>query len=260
MYIPFSDYRSLPGINASLLKACANGLWSGWQSLHIEREPSDAMKFGTALHAYFLEADRFGDLVAVSQKFDRRTKAGKEASEAFEAQANGKTVISEEELEQIKRMHRRAAEILEFSSLLGTGLKEFTISGDMPSGRIKGRLDLMSKDGSVIVDIKTTRSADPALFAKDFLNLHYDVQFLHYANLARIHNPKLASVPKMLVLACETGSGEVALYDVTDISTREKAVEKYWRAFDTALELERTPECPDKFPRFAVTLNAPSWA
>jgi len=260
MYISFSDYRALPGINASLLKACANGLWSGWQYLYIEREPSDAMRLGTALHAYFLEADRFGDLVAVSQKFDRRTKAGKEASEAFEAQASGKTVITDDELEQIKRMHRRAADILEFSSLLGTGLKEFTISGEMPAGAIKGRLDLMAQDGSVIVDIKTTRSADPALFAKDFLNLHYDVQFLHYANLSRIMNPKLASVPKMLVLACETGSGEVALYDVTEISTREKAVEKYWRAFDTALELERTPECPDKFPRFAVTLNAPSWA
>jgi hypothetical protein len=112
----------------------------------------------------------------------------------------------------------------------------------------------------VIVDVKTTKSADPSQFARDFVNLHYDIQFLHYANLARLEWPDLRDVPRMLVLACETTSGEVALYDVTEIATRERAVEKYWKAVDTFYQLEKTTEQPDKFAQYAVKLEAPAWA
>lgn len=258
--IPFNDYRAMTGLNASLLKACANGLYHGYRALHVPIEPSDAMKFGTALHAYFLEGDRFSDLVAVRPNVDRRTKAGKEIAEAFEATAGSKTIISQDDLDLIQRLHKKAMGITEYGTLAGSGLKEYTIQGMANFAEIKGRLDLVAQDGSVIVDVKTTKSADPAQFAKDFINLHYDIQFLHYANLARLQWPDLKDVPRMLVLACETTSGEVALYDVTEITTRERAVEKYWRAVDTFYQLEKTTEQPDKFAQYSVKLEAPAWA
>lgn len=258
--VPFNDYRAMSGLNASLLKACANGLYHGYRALHVATEPSDAMRFGTALHAYFLEFDRFNDLVAVRPNVDRRTKAGKEIAEAFEASAGAKTIISQDDLDLIKRMRLKTMSLNDYTAVEVDGLKEYTIQGMAQFAEIKGRLDLVAKDGSVIVDVKTTKSADPSQFARDFVNLHYDIQFLHYANLARLEWPDLRDVPRMLVLACETTSGEVALYDVTEIATRDRAVEKYWRAVDTFYQLEKTTEQPDKFPQYAVKLETPAWA
>ena len=56
-------------------------------------EPTPAMAFGTAVHTYVLEQDRFAEELVVAEKFDRRTKEGKEAAARFEEANQGKIVI-----------------------------------------------------------------------------------------------------------------------------------------------------------------------
>jgi hypothetical protein len=57
--------------------------------------PTPAMAFGTAVHTFVLEQDRFADEFVVAEKFDRRTKEGKEAAARFEEANQGKTLITE---------------------------------------------------------------------------------------------------------------------------------------------------------------------
>jgi hypothetical protein len=69
-------------------------------------EPTPAMAFGTAVHTYVLEQDRFADEFVVAEKFDRRTKEGKEAAARFEEANHGKIVITSEEMATLSLVQR----------------------------------------------------------------------------------------------------------------------------------------------------------
>ena len=53
------------------------------EALDHPSPPTPAMAFGTAVHTHVLEPDRFFEEFAVVEKFDRRTKEGKEAAARF---------------------------------------------------------------------------------------------------------------------------------------------------------------------------------
>ncbi len=85
--MPFSDYLALDRISAHGIQKV------GRSPLHYRAErdapmtPSDAMKLGTAVHTGLLEPELW-DSVLCAPKVDRRTKAGKEAWAAFQADAD----------------------------------------------------------------------------------------------------------------------------------------------------------------------------
>jgi hypothetical protein len=64
------------------------------------------MAFGTAVHTFVLEQDRFADEFVVAEKFDRRTKEGKEAAARFEEGNQGKTLITSEEMATLTLVQR----------------------------------------------------------------------------------------------------------------------------------------------------------
>ena len=66
--------------------------------LDYPHHQTPAMAFGSAVHSFILEPERFSKEVAVAEKFDRRTKEGKEAAAKFEAENQGKSLITSEEL------------------------------------------------------------------------------------------------------------------------------------------------------------------
>ena len=63
--------------------------------------PTPAMAFGTAVHTFVLEQERFADEFVVAEKFDRRTKEGKEAAARFEEANQGKALITSEEMDTL---------------------------------------------------------------------------------------------------------------------------------------------------------------
>lgn len=145
-----------------------------------KREPTDAMKLGTALHTAVLEPELWAATVAVPpHTFDRRTKAGRELAHVFEAESAGKVVISPEDADLVRRMadavrqHPAAGFLLE---LPGRREASYTWTDPGTGLACKCRPDWHSEDGRIVVDVKTTRDASRAEFAKSIANLDYHVQ------------------------------------------------------------------------------------
>ena len=255
----FSDYQAIQGINASFLKACAKSAYDGFQYLHNPIEPTEAMRFGTALHAYFLERETFEDRFAVSPRFDRRTKEGKSGFEAFTSQHKGKQIIDQEDMDLILALSRSARqfdELEQFFNSHGTE-REVTLVGSYEDTSIKGRIDALNIFSGIILDVKTTKDASPKSFARDFLSFGYDIQLYHYA--------KLVGKPgedwnKILVLACETSTGQSALYNVTEFVCRSEASDRYHQALDTAKAVLKMKDAPAKYGTKTEILAVPAWA
>ena len=152
----------------------------------VQPEPTAAMLLGTAVHTHILELSEWAQrYIAAPDGIDRRTKAGKEAWAAFEAEAAGRTVISRDDAELVMAMGRAVHGHPAAAMLLALpGAAETTwMWHDQPTGlQCKCRPDWLTTDGSLIVDQKTTEDASPAGFRKSIANWRYHVQASWYLN------------------------------------------------------------------------------
>ena len=150
----------------------------------VQPEPTAAMLLGTAVHTHILELREWDQrYIAAPDGIDRRTKVGKEAWAAFEAEAAGRTVISRDDAELVMAMGRAVHGHPAAAMLLALpGAAETTwMWHDQPTGlQCKCRPDWLTTDGSLIVDLKTTEDASPAGFRKSIANWRYHVQASWY--------------------------------------------------------------------------------
>lgn len=177
-------YHALEAVSPSRLKVLARSPLHFFDQFLSEdrekREPTPAMLLGTALHTAVLEPELWSKTVAVPpHAFDRRTKVGKEAAAAFEAESAGKIVLTPDDADQVRRMadavrkHPAAGFLLELP-----GRREASYTWTDPSTGLacKCRPDWHSEDRRIVVDVKTTRDASRLEFAKSIANLDYHVQ------------------------------------------------------------------------------------
>ena len=256
--ISFKDYQSAKGINASFLKACLQGAYQGYKYLHESKKPSAEMAFGSALHHYILEPDTFIDHYLVQPKVDRRTKVGKEQAEAFERLANGKEIIDEEDLAKIARIHSRLHDNAIFKDLYANTYKEASYFAEFVDGhQYKARFDMVNPSSGIIVDLKTTRSADRVSFTRDIFNLGYDLQMLHYANVLGCNHP--LRLPSCLIVAIEKDSEQIAYYDLSEIAYSDYTQKRYEKALKTAHQVLTLNHCPNKYDETITRLTMPIW-
>ena len=119
--------------------------------------PTAAMLFGTLVHSMVLEPESVDALYLASPRFDRRTKAGKEALAEFEAQAEGKVVV---DMDTFQRAQRTAEAVLTHPTagpLFKGGNAEITARWEQHGLPCKARVDYYQ--GRSIVDLKTTQDA-----------------------------------------------------------------------------------------------------
>lgn len=165
-----------------------------------------AMLLGSVVDMLALTPEKFEDKMAVSPKFDKRTKQGKADFEAFEIQHQGKLILNEETHEIAKaivnamKSHPVASLLLENKIRAQIRMEWKDTATKLP---LIGYADLETQiDGEIfLVDLKTTRSADPNKFEKDFYNLEYYLQAAMY--LDAYHKAKFR-FPKFLILAVES--------------------------------------------------------
>jgi hypothetical protein len=150
----------------------------------VKPEPTAAMILGTALHTAVLEPHLWDEQFAVPpQAFDRRTKVGKELALAFEADAAGKTVLTPDDADRIRRMadavhtHPAAGFLLD---LPGTREASYFWTDEATKLECKCRPDWHSQDRRLLVDVKTTEDASPRGFQKSVANFRYHVQSAWY--------------------------------------------------------------------------------
>lgn len=251
--IPESEYNSIPAIRASFLKACSFSAWHGWNYLHAPPFESDAMKFGSAVHAAILEPERFVTDYRFSPKFDKRTKAGKEGAESFAKENEGKIILDETDHFKIQSIVAKCQAIPAVADALKTFEKEKSFKWESEYGLMKARLDLVDVKNKVIIDVKTTRDANPREFVSQSLALRYPVQFRHYVEGVGLESECYA-------IAIETDSEEVAMYRLTDIVKSPYVQIQYEQALKTAREVLQMKERPSKFKNEIVNLNLPAWA
>lgn len=164
--------------------------------LNNPAEPTPAMLFGSAFHCYVLEPDRFnleyysGDQPKKptsaqlnAKKPSPETVAQVEQWNAFLKELNGRTPISPEDLEKIKRMsdairkYERANELLMSCTWAERSLEWTDRETGVP---MKGKLDAGTDDFTI--DLKTCEVAHPDIFARMAYNNGYHKQGALYVD------------------------------------------------------------------------------
>ena len=137
-----------------------------------------AMADGTAVHAFFLERDKFdSDFVIKPADMRLNTKVGKEW-----ALENQSKIIIDSELGN--NLYEMEKSFLDSPAKLIYDIKgqaELSYFWD-DLGLVKGkcRPDWISNDGNIVVDIKTTTDASPYGFQKSIANWGYHLQLGWY--------------------------------------------------------------------------------
>lgn len=182
-------YHAHPAVSKSHLDLIARSPLHYWARYldpdRVAPEPTAAMRLGTALHTHVLELSRWDEEIAVAPPMDRRTKAGKESWAAFEAAATGRTVITADDAEEVMAMGRAVMRHPAAAMLLGLPGKAETTHmwTDASTGlECKCRPDWLTDDGSIVVDLKTTKNASIQGFKRSVVDYRYHVQagwYLH---------------------------------------------------------------------------------
>ena len=179
-----ADYHAHPAISKSHLDLIARSPMHYWARYldpkRVAPEPTAAMLLGSALHTHVLELDKWDREYAVAPDgIDRRTKAGKEAWAAFEAESADRTVLSRSDADLVMHMGRSILTHPAAAMLLGMdGEAETThMWTDATTGlQCKCRPDWISVDGGILVDLKTTEDASPREFQRSIAKWRYHVQ------------------------------------------------------------------------------------
>ena len=180
--MPDAEYRAIPAINSTALKAGRRSLAHMRHSMLTPSTPSPAMELGTAVHMALLEPMRFRKAYAfaLAEDSDKRTKAWK--SFAAECESNGCTPLTWDDQVSIEAMrsnvlaHPDAAPMLQQA-----GESEYVAVWQDPDTGLacKARLDKYVP-GALALDIKTARNAEPEEFSRQMYSLGYWQQLAWY--------------------------------------------------------------------------------
>ena len=137
-----------------------------------------AMADGTAVHAFFLERDKFDtDFVIKPADMRLNTKAGKDWAQEHQS----KIIIDSELGNNLYEMEKSFMDSPARLIYDKQGQSELSYFWD-DLGLVKGkcRPDWISDDGNIVVDIKTTTDASPKGFQKSIANWGYHLQLGWY--------------------------------------------------------------------------------
>ena len=137
-----------------------------------------AMADGTAVHAFFLERDKFdSDFVIKPADMRLNTKVGKE----WALEHQNKIIIDSElgnNLYEMEKSFMDSPARLIYDKQGQSELSYFW--NDLGLVKGKCRPDWISNDGNIVVDIKTTTDASPKGFQKSIANWDYHLQLGWY--------------------------------------------------------------------------------
>lgn len=226
------EYRKMDGVSSSVLKKLLVSeahleyvLKNGWPK-------TDATILGDAIHAYFLEPERFADM------YTEETEVYKKAYGNFKAgdpklDEEGNPIIKlthkndssmdikGEQYKKFKAMVKAATECKEFMFMLERKYNvEASFFAFFKGQKVKVRDDFMYKDdqGRVwIVDLKSVggtkdRPSDPEKFSYTIFDMHYDVQEYMYTEVIKQEIPEVYGF-KFVCIDAKQPSG-VKIYDI----------------------------------------------
>lgn len=247
--ISFDEYNAIKAARSSQLKSII--CRSPAHSL-VEKEQTAAMALGTQLHAALFEQET----IVCGPKFDRRTKVGKEAAQAFADANQGKTILDEDDFALVSAMAQAINQHPEASDLLANGMCEATALWTEDFVDCKARFDFVNTEKRYIVDIKTCRDASPKGFARQVANFGYHLQAAHYLSGAY---SIVGQTFDHLIIAVETEAPFAVVVYQMDFGTLEKGEALRQSALAMYRQCLATNEWPS-YPTGIHSLAIPSWA
>ena len=212
-----------------------------------------AMADGTAVHAFFLERDKFDtDFVIKPADMRLNTKAGKEW--ALEHQS--KIIIDSELGNNLYEMEKSFMDSPAKLIYDIKGQTELSYFWD-DLGTIKGkcRPDWLSDDGSIVVDVKTTTDASPRGFQKSKSTWGYHLQLGWY--LRGLRKLGLPAEQFIFIAIEKTAPFCVGVYraDQEMINYAMKELDQLMPEIQTAMV---SNEFPDYTPEI-TSIGLPPW-
>jgi len=175
--VPNQAYHDGPGLGHSGI----NRLLRSPAHFKAIVEQTEAMVFGSAIHAYLFEPEVFRKEFVFT---DRHFRSNIDKAWKAEQEAAGRLVLKNAEYERIKGMAaavkacRSAMELLE-----GDGEAEicgYWYDPGFPEVLCKIRMDWLKKPSGVIVDLKSTKDSRPSYFIRSAYNFGYHTQAAWY--------------------------------------------------------------------------------
>lgn len=177
-------YFRLKSIDQSQLKQfLKNPADWAYHRLNDDHKPTDAMKFGTAFHAYLLGTS---DVVSLPEGESFRSKDNQKWRD--EQLESGNIIVSYNDMQLLKRMKEGIEqtslmpEYPDYMEIIEQGTKEQCIEWkDRQTGlMLKAKPDLIPVGTDYLVDLKTAQKADAESFAKEVINYGYHIQTVFY--------------------------------------------------------------------------------
>ena len=262
--MPAEQYHATPAIGHSSLVKLMRSPAHYRNYKDTPHEPTPTMAFGTALHTAVLEPELFPTIYVACEKFDRRTKVGKEAALEWEAKNQGMIGLEPSQMESIKNIQLAVKAHVAANQYLARGYAELSVFWvDQDTGiACKSRPDflVLDENGEVdsILDLKTSQDAGQAAFAKSIANYGYDLQAAFYSD------PFSAALGKEIpfrFLAVESEAPNAAAVYRTGPATLELGRKKY----RGALQLLDWCQQHDAWPSYQPygteeVIEVPHWA
>lgn len=250
-------------LNWSALKTIAESPAHFVSSLTEEREETDAMTIGSALHCLALEPFRFADRFAVwpssaGQRRGREWEAFRES-----ASASGQSILRESDIEDVRRIADAIREHAAVQSILSsdtTPVVEQRIHWTETDEtgcvwHFAGTPDLVVDDA--VIDIKTTMSCKPSRFGTQAASMMYHGQLAHYARGIELATGRV--IRRAYIIAAEKRSPyDVAVFEVLPDDLRLGLAVRDG-LLSTLREAQALNRWPGRVPDIAP-LRLPAWA
>ena len=236
-----AEYHAHPAMNYSRIKHLRESPLHFREACDNPKPSSSSMSWGSLVHLLVFEPFLFEQRYTVTTETDKRRKAYKEAK--AEAEANGRELVTDEELNKANRAaknvtaHPFVAELLADERTLVESMHFWEQPGFGPC-RMKVDVARLNDFGILGCDLKTTRSTHPLSFRRDARMFGYDIQAAHYLHgLADRYGVELGNVAiDWRIIAVEN----VAPFDVTVYQLCAGTLDQALRDYDALAELYRT--------------------
>ena len=212
-----------------------------------------AMADGTAVHAFFLERDKFDtDFIVKPADMRLNTKAGKE----WALEQKDKIIIDSELGNNLYEMEKSFMDSPAKLIYDIKGQTELSYFWD-DLGTIKGkcRPDWLSDDGEIVVDVKTTTDASPRGFQKSISTWGYHLQLGWYLRGLR----KLGLPAKQFIfIAIE----KTAPFCVGVYRTNQDMINFAMKELDQLMPEIQTSMVSNEFPDYTpeiTSIGLPPW-
>ena len=224
-------------------------------------EQTPAMAFGSACHKMVLEPNDFGNEYAVAPEINRRTNAGKEQWEAFCSENEGKTILSQTDVDTMAEMEAAMEKCSLAYDLVrgedGQTEEPFFWTDPETGEKCKVKLDrlITGTDGKLyVVDYKTATSAETEKFNRSMFTFGYTLQAAMYTEAVQICR-KLDYRPGFIFVVQE----KKAPYSVNVVQVSPDVMEYGVKQYRSLLDKLHTCKELDEWPGYIPVGGGMNW-